>query len=74
MCLDALWIIRLKDAKATVSAQLYATNADHSQDQFLETKMEGVVKYQQKEIAQSKLSLSDISMNELSNEVNTEIS
>jgi hypothetical protein len=57
-----------------VSAQLYATNADHSQDQFLETKMEGVVNYKQKEIAQSKLSLSDISMNELSNEVNTEIS
>ncbi len=73
MCLDALWIIKLKELKTAVGSQLHVTNADNSRDQFLETKMEPVLHYQNKKIAQSKISASDISL-ELSNEVNTEIS
>ena len=73
MCLDALWIIKLKELKTAVGSQLHVTNADNSRDQFLETKMEPVLHYQNKKIAQSKISASDISL-EFSNEVNTEIS
>jgi hypothetical protein len=73
LCLDALWIIKLKELKTAVGSQLHVTNADNSRDQFLETKMEPVLHYQNKKIAQSKISASDISL-ELSNEVNTEIS
>jgi hypothetical protein len=73
LCLDALWIIKLKELKTAVGSQLHVTNADNSRDQFLETKMEPVLHYQNKKTAQSKISASDISL-ELSNEVNTEIS